>query len=144
MPSTHKFVAASTVGAVLLLASGCSDPNQSRFRYEAFELECKFPVASISFLEISICLPSRLLTANFAVQGLFAFKQSVQDPAGVLESWNAESPPCSTSDCSSTRTAQDCNWAGIACQDWQIMAVAMPCTVLSDGSTTGWALHWTH
>ena len=49
-------------------------------------------------------------------------------------------PPCSTPDCSSTRTAQDCNWAGIACQAWQIVALAMPCTTLSDGSNTGCAL----
>ena len=78
----------------------------------------------------------------FAVQGLLAFKHSVQDPAGVLESWNTTilPEPCSTANCSSSSSAQDCNWAGIVCQNWQIVALAVPCTVLSDGSHTGCAL----
>ena len=82
------------------------------------------------------------VTGVLAVQGLLAFKQSVQDPAGVLESWNTSilPEPCSTANCSSSSSAQDCNWAGIACQNWQIVALVVPCTVLSDGSHTGCAL----
>lgn len=97
---------------------------------------CNFPFAAgcIRYLQLLI------LCFFAAVQGLTAFKEMVQDPAGVLDSWDAAMPPCSTSDCSSTHTAQDCNWAGIACQGWQIVVLAMPCTVLSDGSNTGCAL----
>ncbi|KAL3150413.1 hypothetical protein ABBQ32_000251 [Trebouxia sp. C0010 RCD-2024] len=81
-------------------------------------------------------------TSASSVQALLAFKTSVQDPAGVLDSWNIDilSDPCGSANCSNSRAAQDCNWAGIACRDWDIVALAMPCTVLSDGSHTGCTL----
>lgn len=75
-----------------------------------------------------------------AVQGLLAFKAKVRDVQGVLASWNSSSTPCSTSDCSSSSNTEDCTWAGIACQAGQVVALAMPCTVLSTGATGACAL----
>lgn len=77
-----------------------------------------------------------------AVQGLLAFKQSVQDPAGVLESWNPSilPNPCSSANCSTNVSTRDCNWAGIACQNWEVVALVAPCTTLPDGRDIGCAL----
>ena len=60
----------------------------------------------------------------------------------MLESWDIDilSDPCGSANCSNSRGARDCNWAGIACRNWDIVALAMPCTILSDGSHTGCAL----
>ena len=76
-----------------------------------------------------------------AVQGLLAFKGKTHDPEGVLASWNSSTMPCSTADCSSNSNAQDCNWAGIACQGGIVVALAVPCTVQSNGGTGACALN---
>ncbi len=74
------------------------------------------------------------------MQGLLAFKAKTHDPQSLLASWNSSSTPCSTADCNSNKTAQDCNWAGIACQNGQVVALAVPCTVQSNGATGACAL----
>ena len=76
-----------------------------------------------------------------SVQGLLSFKGKTYDPQGVLASWNASTTPCSTADCSSDSNAQDCNWAGVACQNGVVVALAVPCTVQSNGSTGACALN---
>lgn len=123
--------------AVHLLVASCSGTNLCKFRSDAdkFALYLHLQSAILFCKHIGV-------TGVLAVQGLLAFKQSLQDPAGVLESWNTSilPEPCSTANCSSSSSAQDCDWAGIACQNWQIVALVVPCTVLSDGSHTGCAL----
>ena len=74
------------------------------------------------------------------VQGLLAFKAKTRDPQSLLASWNSSSMPCSTADCNSNKFAQDCNWAGIVCQNGQVVALAVPCTVQSNGATGACAL----
>lgn len=74
------------------------------------------------------------------MQGLLAFKAKTRDPQALLASWNSSSTPCSTADCNSNKIAQDCNWAGIACQNGQVVALAVPCTVQSNGATGACAL----
>ena len=76
----------------------------------------------------------------YTVQGLLAFKAKTHDPQSLLASWNSSSMPCSTADCNSNKIAQDCNWAGIACQNGQVVALAVPCTVQSKGATGACAL----
>ncbi|DBB12932.1 TPA: hypothetical protein ACH3X3_005684 [Trebouxia sp. C0006] len=91
----------------------------------------------------TLFLPSALSqnqTSATAVQGLLAFKAKTRDPQGLLASWNSSSTPCSTADCNSNKIAQDCNWAGIACQNGQVVALAVPCTVQSNGATGACAL----
>lgn len=93
-------------------------------------------------LSAMFLLEAHLYWWRCAVQGLLAFKQSVQDPAGVLESWNPSilPDPCSSANCSTNVSTQDCNWAGIACQNWEIVALVAPCTTLPDGRDIGCAL----
>lgn len=86
----------------------------------------------------SAALESRQL--YHTVQGLLAFKAKTHDPQSLLASWNSSSMPCSTADCNSNKVAQDCNWAGIACQNGQVVALAVPCTVQSNGATGACAL----
>ncbi|KAL0029963.1 hypothetical protein WJX77_010085 [Trebouxia sp. C0004] len=91
----------------------------------------------------TLFLPSALSqnhTSTTAVQGLLAFKAKTRDPQSLLASWNSSSMPCSTADCNSNKIAQDCNWAGIACQNGQVVALAVSCTVQSNGATGACAL----
>lgn len=75
-----------------------------------------------------------------AVAGLLDFKSQVQDPSSVLASWQTDTPPCNTSNCNFGATLPDCNWAGIACENWQIVALTVPCTPQPSGNPGTYAL----
>ena len=74
-----------------------------------------------------------LQSGSAAVAGLLGFKSQVQDPSSVLASWQADVPPCNTSNCNFGATLPDCNWAGIACENWQIVMLSVPCTSQPNG-----------
>lgn len=96
------------------------------------------PACILLAVAFSVTLESCQLYCT--VQGLLAFKAKTKDPQSLLASWNSSSMPCSTADCNSNKIAQECNWAGIACQNEQVVALAVPCTVQSDGATGACAL----
>jgi hypothetical protein len=61
-------------------------------------------LALLSLLVVVIQCGAVMVPMSDDILGLMAFKAGVQDPHGVLESWQEDD-------------ASPCNWTGIACDD---------------------------